>query len=123
MLPQFLARSSGRIVVVGSAAALRGQKRTSSYSAARGAQLDWARAAGVEPSQQNLRLNAIAQNLVDNPTYFPSRQAKPRKGGSQLKLDRNLSSESRGFNSLPVTPNQQPDASLTCECGNVLLEA
>ena len=71
MLPQFLARGSGRIVVVGSAAALRGQKRTSSYSAARGAQLDWARAAGVEPSRQNLRLNAIAQNFVDNPTYFP----------------------------------------------------
>jgi len=52
-------------------AALRGQKRTSSFSAARGAQIDWTRAAGVQPSRQNLRLNAIAQNFVDNPTYFP----------------------------------------------------
>jgi 2-keto-3-deoxy-L-fuconate dehydrogenase len=71
VLPQFLAFGSGRIVVVGSAAALRGQKRTSSFSAARGAQIDWTRAAGVQPSRQNLRLNAIAQNFVDNPTYFP----------------------------------------------------
>jgi hypothetical protein len=38
-------------------------------------------------------------------------------------LDRNLSSESRGLNSLPAKPSQQPEASLACEYGNVLLEA
>jgi hypothetical protein len=60
---------------------------------------------------------------VDQP-YFPSRQGKPRKGGNPIeKLDRNLSSESRGFNSLPVKLSQQPEASLACEYGNVLLEA
>jgi putative hemolysin len=52
-----------------------------------------------------------------------SRQVKPRKGGNPTTLDRNLSSESRGLNSLPVTPNQQLEASLACEYGNVLLEA
>jgi 2-keto-3-deoxy-L-fuconate dehydrogenase len=78
VLPQFTARGAGRIVVIGSAAALRGQKRTSSYSAARGAQLGWVRAAGVELARQNIQLNAIAQNFVDNPTYFPSEvQANP----------------------------------------------
>jgi len=55
--------------------------------------------------------------------HISSRQAKPRKGGNPTTLDRNLSSESRGLNSLPVEPNQQPEASLACEYGNVLLEA
>lgn len=78
VLPQFMARGGGRIVVIGSAAALRGQRRTSSYSAARGAQLGWVRAAGVELARQSIQLNAIAQNFVDNPTYFPSEvQANP----------------------------------------------
>ena len=78
LLPQFSARGGGRIVVIGSAAALRGQKRTSSYSAARGAQIAWVRAAGLELARQNIQLNAIAQNFVDNPTYFPPEvQANP----------------------------------------------
>ena len=78
LMPQFSARGGGRIVVIGSAAALRGQRRTSSYSAARGAQIAWVRAAGLELARQNIQLNAIAQNFVDNPTYFPPEvQANP----------------------------------------------
>jgi NAD(P)-dependent dehydrogenase (short-subunit alcohol dehydrogenase family) len=78
VLPQMRARGGGRIVVMGSASALRGMKRTSSYSAARGAQLGWVRAAGVELARDNVQLNAIAQNFVDNPTYFPAEvQANP----------------------------------------------
>jgi 2-keto-3-deoxy-L-fuconate dehydrogenase len=78
VLPQMRVRGGGRIVVMGSAAALRGQKRTSTYSAARGAQLAWVRAAGVELARENIQLNAIAQNFVDNPTYFPPEvQANP----------------------------------------------
>jgi len=78
VLPQMRARRNGRIVVIGSAAALRGMKRTSTYSAARGAQLAWVRAAGVELARENIQLNAIAQNFVDNPTYFPAEvQANP----------------------------------------------
>ena len=78
LLPQMRARGGGRIVVMGSAAALRGVKRTSTYSAARGAQLAWVRSAGVELARDNIQLNAIAQNFVDNPTYFgPDVQANP----------------------------------------------
>jgi len=71
MLPQMRARGGGRIVVIGSAAALRGMRRTSTYSAARGAQLAWVRAAGVELARESIQMNAIAQNFVDNPLYFP----------------------------------------------------
>jgi NAD(P)-dependent dehydrogenase (short-subunit alcohol dehydrogenase family) len=48
VLPQMTLRRAGRILVMGSAAALRGQKRTGSYSAARGAQLAYVQAVGLE---------------------------------------------------------------------------
>lgn len=71
VLPQMRERRSGKILVMGSASALRGMKRTSSYSAARGAQLAYVQALGVELAPSGIRVNAIAQNFVDNPTYFP----------------------------------------------------
>jgi len=58
LLPQMIARGSGKIIVIGSASALRGIRRASTYSAARGAQLAYVQ--------------------VDNPTYFPPEvQANP----------------------------------------------
>ena len=79
VLPQMLARRSGRILLMGSAAALRGQKRTGSYSAARGAQLAYMQSVALELAPHNIQFNAIAQNFVANPTYFPpSVQANPR---------------------------------------------
>ena len=79
VLPIFASRGGGKILVVGSASALRGMKRASTYSAARGAQLAYVQAVGVELAPQNIQVNAIAQNFVDNPTYFPaSVQANPR---------------------------------------------
>ena len=77
--PAMIARRSGKVLVVGSASALRGMKRTSTYSAARGAQLAYVQAVGVELAPHNVQVNAIAQNFVDNPTYFPHDvQANPR---------------------------------------------
>jgi 2-keto-3-deoxy-L-fuconate dehydrogenase len=79
VLPQMIGRRAGKIVVMGSASALRGMKRTSTYSAARGAQLAYVQAIGVELAPHNIQVNAIAQNFVDNPTYFPPQvQANPR---------------------------------------------
>ena len=71
VLPQMIARRSGKILVLGSASALRGMKRASTYSAARGAQLAYVQAVGVEVAPHGVQVNAIAQNFVDNPTYFP----------------------------------------------------
>jgi 2-keto-3-deoxy-L-fuconate dehydrogenase len=70
--PAMLKRQSGKILVIGSASALRGMKRASSYSAARGAQLAYVQAVGVEFAPHKVQVNAIAQNFVDNPTYFPA---------------------------------------------------
>ena len=78
-VPGMIARGGGRILVIGSASALRGIRRASTYSAARGAQLAYVQAAGVELASRNIRINAIAQNFFDNPTYFPPEvQADPR---------------------------------------------
>jgi 2-keto-3-deoxy-L-fuconate dehydrogenase len=77
--PAMVERRSGKVLVIGSASALRGMKRASSYSAARGAQLAYVQAVGVELAPHNVQVNAIAQNFVDNPTYFPAEvQANPR---------------------------------------------
>jgi len=74
-----MARRQGRILLIGSAAALRGQKRTGSYSAARGAQLAYVQAVGLELASFGIQFNAIAQNFVDNPTYYGAEvQANPR---------------------------------------------
>ena len=78
-LPQMIERRAGKILLIGSASALRGLKRTSTYSAARGAQLAYVQAVGVEVAPHNVQVNAIAQNFVENPTYFPAEvQANPR---------------------------------------------
>jgi 2-keto-3-deoxy-L-fuconate dehydrogenase len=79
VLPQMIERRAGKILVMGSASALRGMKRASTYSAARGAQLAYVQAVGVEVAPFNVQVNAIAQNFVANPTYFPPEvQANPR---------------------------------------------
>ncbi|MBC52933.1 MAG: short-chain dehydrogenase [Gammaproteobacteria bacterium] len=77
--PMMSKRGGGKILVVGSASALRGMKRASTYSAARGAQVAYVQAVGVELAPLNIQMNAIAQNFVDNPTYFPADvQANPK---------------------------------------------
>ncbi|MEQ1956115.1 SDR family oxidoreductase [Mesorhizobium yinganensis] len=71
VLPQMIERRSGKIVVVGSAAALRGTSNRSCYAAARGAQHAYVRCVGVEVAPHNVQVNATGQIFVENPTYFP----------------------------------------------------
>ncbi len=79
ILPKMIDRRSGKILLIGSASALRGMKRASTYSAARGAQLAYVQSVGVEVAPHNVQVNAIAQNFVENPTYFSAEvQANPR---------------------------------------------
>lgn len=88
VVPGMIARGAGKILVVGSAAALRGMRRTSTYSAARGAQLAYVQAVGVELAHHNIQVNAIAQNFVDNATYFP--EAVQRNPQFQERLKREV---------------------------------
>ena len=79
VLPQMIARRAGKILLMGSASALRGIRKTSTYCAARGAQISYIQAVGVEVAPHQVQVNAIAQNFVENPMYFPPEvQAYPR---------------------------------------------
>jgi NAD(P)-dependent dehydrogenase (short-subunit alcohol dehydrogenase family) len=79
VVPGMKARGGGKVIVVGSASALRGSKRLATYSAARGAQLAFVQSVGVELAPDNIKVNAIAQNFVENPTYYSEEvQANPR---------------------------------------------
>jgi 2-keto-3-deoxy-L-fuconate dehydrogenase len=86
-IPGMKQNGGGKIVVMGSASALRGMKRTSSYSAARGAQLAFVQAAGVELAPDNIQLNAIAQIFVENPTYFPLEVQQNPRFQERIKRD------------------------------------
>ncbi|MEM6707944.1 MAG: SDR family oxidoreductase [Pseudomonadota bacterium] len=71
VLPQMQARQAGKIVVYGSAVALKGLKTVAAYSAARAAQVGYVQAVGVEVAPDNVQVNLIAQNYVENPVYYP----------------------------------------------------
>lgn len=71
VLPQMIERRAGKIVVYGSATALRGLKTVAAYSAARAAQVGYVQAVGVEVAPHNVQVNLIAQNYVENREYYP----------------------------------------------------
>jgi NAD(P)-dependent dehydrogenase (short-subunit alcohol dehydrogenase family) len=70
-LPQMIERKAGKIVVLGSAVALKGLKTLCAYSAARAAQVGYVQSVGVEVAPHNVQVNLIAQNYVENPAYYP----------------------------------------------------
>ncbi len=86
-LPAMIQRQHGKIVVMGSASAMRGMPLASSYSAARGAQLSYAQSVGVEVARHGVNVNVIAQHYVDNPTYFPPAVQENPKFQARLKAD------------------------------------
>ena len=70
--PAMIARGRGKVVAITSAAPLRGIPGASAYCAARGAQNAFVRAVGLELAPHNVQVNAVAQNYVDNDTYYPA---------------------------------------------------
>ena len=71
VLPQMIAKQAGKIVVFGSATALKGMPTVTAYSAAPAAQSGYIRSLGVEVAKHNIQANLIAQNYVENPVYYP----------------------------------------------------
>lgn len=70
-LPAMIERRAGKVVAITSAAPLRGIPGASAYTAARGAQNAFIRSVGLEVARFNVQVNAVAQNYVENPTYYP----------------------------------------------------
>ncbi len=69
--PQMLERKSGKIIAITSAAPLKGIANNAAYCAARGAQNGFIKAVGLELARNNIQVNAIAQNYINNNTYYP----------------------------------------------------
>jgi len=61
----------GKIINMSSAAGLPGLARYAAYSAARAGVNGLTKAVGREVAKDGIQVNAIAQNYVENPTYFP----------------------------------------------------
>jgi 2-keto-3-deoxy-L-fuconate dehydrogenase len=74
VLPQMIKRRSGKIVVIGSANAMRGAASHCAFSAASGAQLAYVKSVGVEVAAHNVQINAIAQGFVASPTFLADEQ-------------------------------------------------
>ncbi|HTU58896.1 MAG TPA: SDR family oxidoreductase, partial [Polyangiales bacterium] len=70
--PAMIAQKRGKIVAITSAAPLKGIANHAAYCSARGAQNAFVRAAGLELAAHNVQLNAVAQNYVQNESYFPA---------------------------------------------------
>lgn len=69
--PQMIERGGGKIIAVTSAAPLKGIANNAAYCAARGAQNGFIKAVGLELARSNIQANAIAQNYVNNNSYYP----------------------------------------------------
>ncbi|MEO1310211.1 MAG: SDR family oxidoreductase [Pseudomonadota bacterium] len=85
VLPQMLERGRGKIIVFGSATALKGVRNVSAYSAARSAQAGYVRALGVEVARSGVNVNLIAQNWVENPAYYPRELQETEKFQKALR--------------------------------------
>ena len=70
-VPAMKAAGAGRILMVTSAAPLRGLANYSMYATARGAGNALVKSLSLELAPFNIQVNAIAPNYIRNPTYFP----------------------------------------------------
>lgn len=86
--PKMIERGHGKIVAITSAAPLRGIAGSSAYCAARGAQNAFIKASGIEYAKHNIQINAVAQNYVSNPAYFPDELVASER--FQKHLQRNV---------------------------------
>ena len=72
VLPQMIERRAGKIVIVGSASALRGTPTRTCYGAARGAQHAYVRNVGIEVAPHNVQDQRHRTNFCREPYLFPS---------------------------------------------------
>lgn len=70
-VPRMKRQGGGRLLLITSAAPLRGLANYAMYATARGAANALMLSLSKELAPQNILVNAIAPNYMENPTYFP----------------------------------------------------
>ena len=83
--PLMASHNQGKIVAMTSAAPLNGLAGSTAYCAARGAQNALIKAAGLEYAPKNVQINAVAQNYVSNPEYYPDELLASERFQKHLK--------------------------------------
>lgn len=71
-VPAMKSAGQGKIIMVTSAAPIRGLANYSMYATGRGAGNAMVKSLSLELAPSNIQINAIAPNYIQNPTYFPS---------------------------------------------------
>tara|TARA_Y100001970_G_scaffold294373_1_gene452206 strand:- start:114828 stop:115565 length:738 start_codon:yes stop_codon:yes gene_type:complete len=72
VVPYMKEKKCGKIIMITSAAPLRGLPNYSVYATARGAANALTRSLSRELAPYNINVNAIAPNYIESPSYFPS---------------------------------------------------
>lgn len=86
--PAMIEGGGGSIVALTSSSPLRRMRpHATSYVSARAAQNAFVRSAGHELAAHNVRLNAIAQNFVQNDTYYPASIMENEKFRARLERE------------------------------------
>jgi 2-keto-3-deoxy-L-fuconate dehydrogenase len=93
-LPAMLERGSGKIVAITSSSPLRPIRHATAYATARAAQNTFIQNVGVEVAGRNVQVNAIAQNYIANPTYYPPELVATER--FQTHLHRNVPADRLG---------------------------
>lgn len=70
-VPAMKSRGRGKILMITSAAPIRGLANYSMYATARGAGNAMVKSLSLELARFDIQVNAIAPNYIENPTYFP----------------------------------------------------
>ena len=70
-VPAMKAQGHGKILMITSAAPLRGLANYSMYATARGAGNALVKSLSLELARFDIQVNAVAPNYIENPTYFP----------------------------------------------------
>jgi len=87
-VPAMKRQGGGRIILVTSAAPLRGLANYGMYAAARGGANALALTLAKELAPHNILVNAVAPNYVENPSYFPP--ALLADPAARAKMEKNI---------------------------------
>ena len=84
-IPQMKERKSGKIIVMGSATSFERSEKQIFILCSKGSQVAYVKSVGIEVASFNIQINLIAQNFVENPSYYPPDYIKTEEFKNRMK--------------------------------------
>jgi NAD(P)-dependent dehydrogenase (short-subunit alcohol dehydrogenase family) len=113
VLPRMVERGWGRIVVVASVVAKRGEAQVAAYTAAKHGVLGLVRAAAAEAARSGVTVNAVCPGYVDTPMTEGTVEAVAARSGRTVAEARAVLARRQPIGRL-VDPGEVADAVLFC---------